>query len=286
VYDAKRNYVYGLRSGAIDVADLTTGAARPSILFPYPTSGADISLGGDTLLIAVGGRKFAIVNLVTSQVDTVAFAQPGSPGAQGDVAVLANGRAFFAINDFSAAKVVSYDLATGAQATRSDVGPGPALSPSIAFARSGDGTHLLLLRSTTCCPLPAQLYSTATDQFGTEVGTADHIAVLRASGDQTGGRWLLDDELFDGGLSLVRQLSAAAHILFTTGPTAVAGDGRSVVLGTMDGFLRLDAATGAQLEHVLMTEFPARLLLLPGDTTLVGTGGLSSGKLYVVHLLH
>ncbi|HSE68098.1 MAG TPA: hypothetical protein VLB12_14010, partial [Gemmatimonadales bacterium] len=218
-FDVKRDRLYLAmpNNPTVAVMALATATLAPSISLPVSSSfGAvdlDLTPGGDSLVVPLSSRKtLAIVNLTTSQIDTVPLNGPPNPVVPqfaDRVRVTANRKIFTSLTFGGSGyggNLVEYDLGTGTQQVRTDVGINGGLTERSPMARAGDGTKLLLLEDDSCCSEFAGVYTSASDGFGARTGTVNEF-FPSLSGNQAGTRWLIGSELFQADLTPVRDLS-------------------------------------------------------------------------------
>ena len=288
-FDAPRGrlYVSMPTNPTVAVITLAPVALTTSIALPVTSSfGAtdlDLTRGGDSLVIPLSSRKtLAIVNLTTSQIDTVPLTGPPNPVIPqfaDRVRVTANNKIFTSLTFGGSGyggNVVEYSLGTGTQQVRTDVGlNGGQLTERSPMARAGDGTKLLLLEDDTCCPEYAMVYASASDGFGARTGTvSEYFPSL--SGTATGTAWLIGSGLFQADLTPVRDLSPpgwrpGAILGRTPGPSVLSPDGSAAFFGTPYGVAKVNTSTGALLESFRLPLAPTGLGISSDGTTLIAT---------------
>ena len=276
VYSAPRDALYLSQPFLDRIAVLSLGSftfGTPIALFSQPR-GLDLSVGGDTLIVALRNSPYlAVVNLISGQVDTVRLGIDNFLNRGPDnVRVLGNNKAIVTITfDGSGygGQVWEYDLGAGTARQRTDAGIGGQVTEVVPLARAGDRSRLLILIDDSCCPLEGDVYLTATDTVSVKRGTVNRY-FPRVSATATGSLFLIGESLFDGNLNFMRAFAAAEYV---AGPTAISPDGLSVYMAIDFGYLKLRAADGAVIERVRLPASLDRMTVLPSGDWLVGIGG-------------
>jgi hypothetical protein len=292
-FDPGRSRLYVSMPTDPTVAVVTLAPVALSTGITLPVTGSlgakdlDLTRGGDSLVVPLSSRKtLAIVNLATAQIDTVPLAgppNPVSPQFADRVRVTANNKIFTSLTFGGSGyggNVVEYDLGTGIQQVRTDVGlNGGLVTERAPMARSGDGTRLLMLEDDACCPESARVYASASDGFGARTGTVDEF-LPSLSGNATGTAWLIGSELFQPDLTPIRDLSPpgwrpGAILGWSPGPSVLSPDGSAAFFGTPYGVVKVNTANGAVLESFRLPVAPTGLGISPDGTTLIVTRGTS-----------
>lgn len=298
VYDAKRARLYVSLWGMDQVAvlDPVTATLGTPMTLPGVAGGIDLTLGGDSLLVALENRgSFAVINLVTGAPDTIHVAfdltmlhNPGELRVAADNQVLVTGTNRNVSG--GGGQLVSYDLGTGTQQRRLDVG---SIQSYTLLARAGDRSRVLLLEAGACCPMQGRVYQAASGAFGPSTGTVSY-ALFSMTASLTGDRFLVDDQLFTGDLSPAGSVSDPGHA--GVDPTVLSADGSRAYLATgftsWPGFVIRRTVDNALLEQDYVAGWGTRerLALLPDGHTLIGyvaSGGVPStppSTLYLVDL--
>ena len=307
VYDAARARLYFAMFGTAQIAvvDPVAGVLDSLIALPGKAGGLDLSLSGDSLLVALEDRgSFATVSLLSGAVDTVhinfdttLLHEPGflKMAADGKVFVTGTQRGISGFNG----QLMSIDLAGGGgtQQRRTDVGITVNTTSGIIdtyapLVRSGDRSHLALVQLGACCPVKGWMYVSGSGLFGPETGTIGFFSgSITAS--TTGDRFLIGDHLFNGSLAAAGTV-ADPNVGF--GATALSADGTQAYLvsmyGSWPGFVIRRTSDNALLETDYLNGWSSqndRLLLLPNGHTLLGYIGSgstppTSTALYIVDL--
>jgi len=275
-YGVSRNALYLSQPDPDRVLVFSVGtlAFAPSIqLFSRP-QGLDLTVGGDSLVVALRTSPYlAIVNLVSGHTDTVRLNMTSllNPGPA-NVRVMGNSKAMVTIS-FSGSgfggQVIEYDLVSGTQRARSDAGVGGPVTEVVPLARAGDRSDLLLIIDNNCCPEDGNVYVTATDTVAVKHATVSRYNP-KVSANQTGSLFLIGESLFDSNLNLLRTFTSSYYL---GGSNTIAPDGLSVYLGKDFGYLKLRASDGVLVEDVRVGLSFERLFALPGGLWLAGIAG-------------
>ena len=281
VYDAKRARLYLSMFGMSQVAvlDPATGTLGTPITLPGVAGGLDVTPGGDSLLVALENRgSFAVVNLVGGAIDTVHLDfDPSMLSHPGSLEVAGDGQVFVVGTDRNisgaGAQLVSYDLGTGSQQRRLDVGAAGSLASYTVLVRDGDRSRVLLLEAGACCPVKGQVYDAGSGVFGASTSTISY-SVVSISASLTGNRFLINDQLFAGDLSSAGSVSDPDR--FGADPTLISSDASVAYLattsGSWPGFVIRRVADNVRLEQDYVPGWGTRdrLALLPDGLTLIG----------------
>lgn len=286
-YDTKRGVLYLTQAGAsgitiVKLSDLTLGTG---IATPFVPTGLDLSVGGDTLVVAFRRSPYlGIVDLTqpAPRADTVRLTFDSGGGRGPDfVRVAANGKVLALIasdsggtvNNQAHGRMWVYDLATQTQGLRTDAGNAGRIAGNALLVRSGDRTRVFLIPPIDCCAIAAQVYGSAGDAFGSP-GSTVGAPLERLSADATGTAVLIDHVVYDGSLNFVanRYLD-----FYNGGPTVVAPGGAIAYYGEDPGYIPQSYATvrlsdGAVLEKTLQRPgFNSRFWLSPDGLSLIVT---------------
>jgi hypothetical protein len=305
VYDAKRARVYLAMTSAPQIAVLDPAAGVVDSLIPLPgrAGGVDLSLSGDSLLVALEDRgSFATVSLLSGAVDTVHIEfdttllhEPSflRMTADGKVFVTGTQRG---ISGF-AGQLMAIDLATGTQRQRTDVGVTVDTTSGIIdtyapLIRAGDRSRLFLLQMGACCPVQGWVYVSGSTLFSAPTGIFV-FSTGSMTASQTGGKLLIGNRLFNGDLAAPDTVRDPDY---TFGPTTLSADGTRAYLvttfGSWPGLVIRRTTDDALLEQAFVPNWGQendRLLLLPDGFTLLaytGTGYTTpqATTLYIVDL--
>lgn len=301
VFDAKRDRLYVLHTGTISVLPLSTLTHEPAILLPdgfWLSGGLEMSPDGDDLLLLVGffpdTMTLGIVDMTqpVPVVDTVHLNYDSSLGLTHDLGVASNGNAFATLwNGTGGGGVLEYDLGTGEQTLRSDVGVGGVIPSPANLIVSGDRQRIMLRWAPVpCCPNDVgQVYDAGTDAFGTESALPfSNSRDISASADTGGDRYLIGGYLLDGGLGNLgyfdRPTSPGGQLVVSAiSPDGAYGYFAQAVEGSGLGFIvKVRLADDVTMERMLMPYRMSRLMVLPDGETLIGVGATDS--IYAVDL--
>lgn len=302
VPDAKRNVVYlsepdSVRIAVLSLATMTYG---PPITAPGIVSGLDLTLDGDSLVVALPTlNQLGIVDLTTPTptwhlVDLTLNTHPGRRPA--GVRVAATNRVLISLSQpnlfqsppppLDSLQLIEYDLGTGVQRARFDIAPGAGLSIFRPLARSADARRLLL--ATEGFFQAYQLYQAEHDRILpagsfsiTGNNTSGEIPAISLSA--TGHRFLIKGFLFDDMSRQVAYLDPPGDGWIS----ALSPGGDTGYFGLGASLLRTRLADGATFERVLLPEVPTRIDLLPGGAQILVRGGERidfTRRVYLVHL--
>jgi hypothetical protein len=295
-YDAKRNLLYLTQQGvsAITVVKLSNLTFAAAIATPFVPAGMDLSVGGDTLVVAFRRSPYlGIVDLTqpTAHVDTVRLAFDSGGGRGPDfVRVAANGKVLVTIasdsggtvNNEAHGRMWTYDLATGAQGVRADAGATGMIAGNALLTRSTDRTRVFLMPPVDCCSIAAQVYGSAGDTFGPPRPTAG-TPPERLSADSAGAVVLVDHTTYDANLAFIANRGLD---FYNGGPTVVAPGGTIAYYGEDPGYIpqtyaKVRLSDGAVLEKTLVRPtYGSRFWLSADGLSLI----ITSDSLRVVDL--
>lgn len=293
VVDDTRGLVYLAQPGRsrIAVLSLVTMAFLPDLVPPGPPAGMDLSVSGETLLVAVPSlRSVAIADLsgATPQWSTLPLVfDTSSSLSPRNLRVTARNRALIAMGPppglFAfAGRLIEYDLAAGTQRFRTDVSangstPG-ALTDRTPMARSADRLRLLLVHDNACCPLRAQVFDAPGDTFLPLQPTVELFEPpLAASG--TGSAFSISRIVFSGSLTDAKPFGIPGVFW---DPIALSQGGDTIYIGYGAGFFRSRSGDGVTLEYTMPPESLVRLVSLPGAGERLL--GLSATKVWLLDL--
>jgi DNA-binding beta-propeller fold protein YncE len=291
VFDPKRNVLYLAETDSqrIAVISLESATALPSIPAPGKPVGLDLTLGGDSLVVALrrsGQLGFINLQLATPTMSTVALAFDTSTGRGPDkVRVLANNQAIVSLTFNGGGfggNVLSYNLSSGAQRKRTDIGyNGGLVTENVPLTPTSDRARMFAMGG--CCPGTIWVYTAATDTFTgpTRAGELPY----RASFNAAGNRYLTYRQLYDGNLNLLATLNPPGSGFFST---VISPDGGVAYFQTDYGYLKVHLPDGAVLEQVRLLATGAVSVLPDGNTLVARTDqpGFSSptNRLFIVDL--
>ena len=285
VYDAGRDRVYfttavdsGPMTGAPEVRIVQRSPAGflPGILLPAFSDGLDLSPGGDSLLVTQYNTRLTVIDLTTGSLDSTAPISftPSNGRYPFRVRAMANAKAMVSIasaswGDGSPGQLVEYDLPTDAQTLRTDVGTAGAIGLTPLLGRSADRQRLLVYSAhpTTSA---GQLYRAGTNQFDPAVALAAFPSGgAGVSGDRTGSRWLVGNQLLSGDLTSLGLLGSTDPLPVAS---ALADDGAFAYVAVPEGVAKFRTADRVEVERILLPDPPYRLVVTPDGTTLIAIG--------------
>jgi len=304
-WDPKRNVLYLSEPGKAQVAVLSLESL--SYLAPIPLSirpaGLDLSVSGDSLLIALHGSPYlGVVNLTTYplRVDTlrVHYTPDGSllagdslavtPFVE-DVRIAADGRAIVSLANpnlgydykTEADHVVTIDLATGVQQV-AYTGYG---GPSLPIARTTDRKSVLVMNAGAegSTSSDARRYDATTHLFSAPTGNSPYlVTALAGSVSQDGNFYLLGGTLYDANLKALVTMAPAGY---QSERSAISPDGANAYFARAEYnpsdsapdtarayYLRYALPTGQLKEFVRTPEVGEQLFAMPDGKTLIATG--------------
>lgn len=280
VIDSSRNLLYLSIPLAQQVAivDLTTRQWRPPLqLFGNP-AGLDLTPSGDSLVVALRRTHYlAIVNLRTSVVDTIRLAIINMFEAGPENVRLMNNRKVIVTTAFDGGGIGSfgmleYDLATGIQRTRVPYAPRITV-----LARNSDRSRLAVVQESGCCPAPGFYYSTVADTFVSRL-TVDRFFPA-VSADADGGRFLIDDVVFDSSLTLVNRLGPITVDSLRNWATTISPSGAFAYIARDRAYKKMRIADASEIARVLIPLTPYRLMMHPdGGLLMAATYDPATGE--------
>jgi hypothetical protein len=265
VYDAKRDLMYvGVpRDNRIVVFSPGSMTTQPTIALPGSPEGMDLTLSGDSLLVAVpSANTIDVIDLNNpaaplgaihlSVLDTVpAFG--GMPLTPYGLRVASNGKAIVMLSNPSQSndQTVEVDLTSGTQRIRTDA---RKLSSSAFWTRlmgrPDDRSHIYILG-----PNCGSRYDPATDTFSAcrgGIGTDDAGLTFDATGNfLTRGSYLLDNNMQT--LWWPDQSSSIA----------VSPDDANIFIGARQGITKMRYADKTMLERIPIPVTVNRLFVSP-----------------------
>ena len=274
-YDAKRDRMYvGIpNDNKIAVFAPSTMTAQAAIQLPGTPAGMDLSLSGDSLLVAVpSANQIAVVDLdhptatpgslKLTVLDTVASALSSMPLLPSGLRIAANGKMFVMLtwpthlND----QVVEVDLTNGAQRIRSDA---RNMSTVNAFwtrymGRPNDRSRIYSLG-----PCGA-IYDSASDTFQACVNGSAAI-FMGMTFNATGTLFTRGAQVLDTNLQLV----CGTSVNGTPEDAAISADGATVYMGGTGDVRSMRVSDQTMLQRVLLPINAERLFVGPSGTWLL-----------------
>ena len=239
----------------------------PGIQVPWFPSAMDLSPGGDSLLLALGGH-LGTINLNTLVQDStapIAFTNGGYPWK---VRATANGTAIIS-GAGQPGQLVGFDLATQAQAVRQDAGDAGGVGQTPQIARSPDRSRLIVYPSKPAAS-EAQLYLAASDSFTASVAVpVPPVGFRGMSSNAAGSLWLIGNQLLDGSLAPLRQLGTGIY----AGTSVLSYDGLYAYVAVAEGVAKFRTSDGVQVELILLQDPPYELSITPDGNSLIAISG-------------
>lgn len=266
-----RFYVVHDADSALSVVNVPAWTREPTIRLPEAPRSADLSVSGDSLLIAHSyPRRLSVLDLGTLALrqeiplqvfDSIALFWEQSMFV-GGVRVAANGRAIVgSLNNREGFALATVDLATGDDRLRRDASG----LTGVAFWWKRMFTSADRSRVYVNDPACSRVYVAATDAFtpcraGPDIGPA-----LDPSFSASGDRILLGRNLFDRDLQLVDTLrSSESAVLLPSGTEALVSIDRDL--------RRIRVSDGTFLSRMQLPFSVMRLVLLDDGHTLLVFG--------------
>jgi hypothetical protein len=294
-YDAKRDLVYIalLEDKQILVLSPSTMTLGTPIVLPSTISGMDLSLSGDSLLVALPSEnEIAVVDLNNPQaaptaiklslLDTVTSAQAGIPVQPSGLRVAANGKAlvFLSQQTLSNDQVMEVDLTNGAQRFRTDARSLRTNSPWWArvLGRTNDHSRIYILGSCKA------VYDANSDSFTSCAYPPDNNGpCLGITTDESGAHITCGSEVLDAGLHVLTE----SRIKGTAARAAISPDGATVYMAGDRDMRTMRLTDKTMLERSSIPLFTQRLFVAPSGNWLLVFGnpyGSSSAQVARVDL--
>jgi hypothetical protein len=288
VLDTTRGTLYLSQpdSSRILVLSIGTMTFATPIVLPGRPSGMDLSLSGDSLLVGLySTRELGVVNLLTGHIDRIPIVLSGFPDLGPDrVREAANGKVLLSITFAGSGyggQLIEYDLNTGQQRRRLDVGLLGALTEATALERVGDPSRIVQLLEDACCPVNAQTYTAATDSFSPLHGVLDFFGGP-VSSDRAGRYILFANRLWTSDYGSVRNYAESTYVYRLNGiadASVIAGDASAAFFASLYGYYKVRLSDDSVMERVRVSLAPNtisrvfdRIIPLPNGQTLIGVG--------------
>ncbi len=250
--------------GVYNLATMTDGAP---IAVPYPVGDLDLTVDGADLLVSLPMRH----SIALLPLDSTGILHETSViGATTDsleprfLRATAGGHAlisfFDPLNPARAGKLVTYDFTTGTGTFVADVGVPYPSADQVRILASTSRRELVAFSSVSG---GARLFEAATGSIG---GLVSSIAggTWNASIDSSGNNFLFGNTWF--GTNLVHRADFDSP--HSAGHEAISPGGTIGYFGTLDGFLRIDLASGHVIDHVYIGFVPIDIVPIPGSSRL------------------
>src|SRR6266704_1835759 len=263
-FDTKRNTLYLSipDSNRVAVLSLDSKSFTTPLAFSGQPRGLDLSLGSDSLLVALRATPYvSVLNLVTSQRDTVRVNSDNFLNRGPDnLRVMANNKALVTITfDGSGygGTLVELDLGTRAYTNRKTV------TEFVPLCRSPNRSAALILIDDSCCPIEGVVYDALNGTFPADRGPVSRDFNY-VSADYAGSRFLITGELFTSGLASLGTIAPAV----ATGPSVISPDGATAYFATTSGVTSVRVSDGSVIGSVTLGAQPYRLAISPDGLTL------------------
>jgi hypothetical protein len=249
VHDEKRDVLYLLQTNErrIAVFSLASMSVTSTFQLPFPLTATDgdLSLSGDSLILAVPyDTALAVVDLRQATLQATLVPLRSADASIGQmpwaVRVLANGHAFVAFQGSTPAayRLLDIDLATGAERLRDDAVVGGSV---VGIERSGDRSMLVASGGNVCW----QRYDVAGDTF--RACQAGSYGIM-PSVDVAGRNFAAGVKVYDETLSFTREV----HSLFAGGVpySTISADGQYLYqVHSQLGVIRSRVSDGALVDR-------------------------------------
>jgi hypothetical protein len=270
-YDAKRDLVYAgiISSNQIAVLSPSAMTVQPPIMLPGPPAQMDLSLSGDSLLVAIPSQNAVVVVDLTNTAKppaTIPFTAGASttpsttwPFAPSHLRVAANGTMLVLPDHLTHAvdQVVEVNLTTGTQRIRTDAHP---LNGTYDWwgdvERTVDRTHIYMLGS---CSSHYDVSSDTFSQCGPNLPATGAIT-FPMSFDAAGDRITYGDYVLDADVNM---LWAPTGTVENPPPAVMAVDGTAEYIATGQSLTMARIADRALIERVPLPLIPNRMLMAP-----------------------
>jgi len=293
LYDAKRDLMYVAipRDNRIVVFSPSTMTLKPAIQLNTTPAGMDLSLSGDSLLVALpDARGVAVVDLTQSTptptvvsmqalLDSAGAAFAGQPPEPEGLRIAANGKMIVMLIWATSAgdEAVEVDLATGAQRIRTDArsAVNPYVFWTLSMGRTPDRSRIYMLGS-NC----SNEYESATDSFTSctpSVGAQGGLAF-----DASGSRFTTSNELLDANL---QQLWVHNPLNWQEGDKlAISPDDATIYFGGPFGITAMRFADKTMMERIPIPLTAERLFVDPNGKWLLAFQNTYGGRVTRVDL--
>jgi len=301
-YDAKRNVLYLSQpdSQRVAVLSLDTYTYEAPLAMPSVPASLDLSLSGDSLIIALRrAAALGIVDLTQANptVDTAHLTFDTSLGRGPDaLRVASNGKVLVVAtcDGFGmGGSVISYSFTTHTTQTRSDASMfGDIVTCGTVLARTVDRSKVLVLLLDTCCPVNGSVYDGGSDAFGGTVGTVNQSQPPFAASTN---RFLIGGTVYSTSLSAIDTVFKPS--LIGLWPVAtISPDGLYLYVGDPGvpglpgfGYSKVRVTDGTVIERVKLPSPAKRLMVLPDGHTLIASNdslpfSIETSRLFVVTL--
>ena len=274
-FDTKRNTLYLSipDSNRVAVLSLDSKSFTTPLAFSGQPRGLDLSLGSDSLLVALRATPYvSVLNLVTSQRDTVRVNSDNFLNRGPDnLRVMANNKALVTITfDGSGygGTLVELDLGTRAYTNRKTV------TEFVPLCRSPNRSAALILIDDSCCPIEGVVYDALNGTLPADRGTVSRYFNY-VSADYAGSRFLVTGEVFSAALASLGTIAPAV----ATGPSVISPDGATAYFATTSGVTSVRVSDGSVIGSVTLGAQPYRLAISPDGLTLFAA---APGAVFVI----
>ena len=262
-FDTLRNVLYLSQpdSDRILVFSLATNSFSGPIAIGGGPSGIDLSVSGDSLLVAL--RRAGAIGVIDlrsgAQSQIVIQINPGIGEGPENLRMSANGIAIVTMAAQSAINpsgFFEFDSRYQTVLPRTEPGYMAPFTTGALIVRSADRQKVLVAVSS----YGSALYDAASNTFV----MSNHGAVWPLSATTHAERFLFGPLLYDGSLNLIRQVASPLG-----GPTVLSGDGLLAYFGNTNGYEVFRTSDDTVVANVIAAPFTGRLLLTPTGDRLI-----------------
>ena len=276
--DTKRNLLYLSEpdSGRVAVLSLDSRAFSAPYAFPGASlRGLDVTLGGDSLLVANRSSPYVIVlDLVTGQRDTIRVNSDNFLNRGPDnLRVMGNNKVLVTITfDGSGygGSLVELDLGNRMFTNKLTV------TELVPLCRSADRSTALILIDDSCCPIEGVVYDALTSSFPADRGTVSQYFNI-SSADYIGSHFLISGTLFDRDLNSLGSETPVGG----TSVSVLSPDGTAAYFATATGVTRVRLSDGAIVDSIPLSAQPYKLAISPDGLSLFAA---TPTQLYAIDL--
>jgi len=281
-YDSRRNRLYMSIPSLKEVAVLSVGDMTYQAPIPFSGTphGVDLTIGGDSLLVAVDDTAaLSVIDLNTGARSVMALAyQPDKefpPFAQNVRAVIPDG-ALISLSFPGSGYAGTIVEANFASATSRILHI--HVSEREPIAVSGNGSRAVILNGNACCPIDGFSYDAVRGSLSPVIEVPNTVEGSM-SVDYSGDRFMISENVFDFAFRYVGFFGEEG---LAQAVSYLAADGQSGYLPTASGFARLRLSDGATLESFTLGEPAIGMWMSRDRMTLIARG--ESQHVYVVDL--
>ncbi|HKW12567.1 MAG TPA: hypothetical protein VJO33_19420 [Gemmatimonadaceae bacterium] len=265
-FDTKRNVLYLSQpdSDRILVFSLATNTFGTPIVIAGAPAGIDLSLSGDSLLVALRrAAAIGILDLNSGAKTQIPIPVNGGVGVEPqNLRMSANGLAIVTMSALwftTPSGIFEFDPLYKTVLPRTEIGAVSTYTTDAMIVRSADRQKVLIaLLYDPRWPL----YDAGSNSFV----TPNHGAYVAGALSTTtrGDRFLYGPLLYDGSLNLIRQVASP-----TGGPTVLTADGLAAYFGNPFGYQAFRTSDDGVIARVVSAPFTGRVLLTPAGDRLI-----------------